>query len=159
MLCFCIFCSSLGKGWGGCHVPPLAPLNPTLRVGVWLLVNLQSLAQNFTNGRYTHDFHENCLIFKTPPPPLSIYAQNFCVPWPWVNNFERTIPTPPPSRYKNNKLWNNNRTVHLNERNQNKNKTKHVTFKLITRSVARFCSQTMVSLKGWLHWLTSESIN
>ena len=38
--------------------------------------------------------------------------------------------------------------MHANERNQgNKNKTKHVTFKLTTCSVVQFSPQTMVSLK------------
>ena len=40
------------------------------------------------------------------------------------------------------------------ERNQNKNKTKHVTFKLTTRSIVRFSPQTM----QWYHWrITSLS--
>ena len=34
----------------------------------------------------------------------------------------RPILIPPPTLF--NKLWNNNRTVHVNKRNQNKNKTK-----------------------------------
>ena len=42
-----------------------------------------------------------------------------------------------------NKLWNSNLTVHVNKRIQNKSKTNHVTFKLITRSIVRFSPQTM----------------
>ena len=43
-----------------------------------------------------------------------------------------------------NKLWNNNRTVHVNEQNQNKKKkTSHVTFKLTTHSMLQFSPQTM----------------
>ena len=39
-----------------------------------------------------------------------------------------------------NKLWNKNRTVHVNKRNQNKSKAKpsNVTFKLISHSIVRF---------------------
>ena len=56
------------------------------------------------------------------------------------------------------KLWNHDRTVHVNERNQNKNKTKHVAFKLITSSIVWFCPQTCNGIiEGWLHWLTSVS--
>ena len=36
-----------------------------------------------------------------------------------------------------NKLWNNNRIVHVNERNQNKTKLRHVTFKLTIRTIVR----------------------
>ena len=52
-----------------------------------------------------------------------------------------------------NKVWNNNHTVHMNERNRNKIKPSHVTFKLNTRSIVRF----RAIIKGWLHCLTSES--
>ena len=46
-----------------------------------------------------------------------------------------------------NKLWNNNRTVHVNERNQTNKQTKksHVTSKLTTRSIVRFSPQA-------IHW-------
>ena len=44
-----------------------------------------------------------------------------------------------------NKLWNNKRTVHANERNQNKNKTKsrHIQIDHATRSIVRFSPQAM----------------
>ena len=47
------------------------------------------------------------------------------------------------------KLWNNNCTVHLNESNQNKNKDKsrHVTFKLTPRCIVQISPQTM----QWYH--------
>ena len=48
-----------------------------------------------------------------------------------------------------NKLWNNNRTVHVNERNKTKTKPSHVTVKLTTRSIVRFNTQTM----QWYYWV------
>ena len=62
---------------------------------------------------------------------------------------------------KVNKFWDNNCTVYVNKRSQNKCKPSHVTFKLTTGSVLRFICQTMQWLayliKGWLNYLTSES--
>ena len=46
-----------------------------------------------------------------------------------------------------NKLWNNNHTVHMNERNRSKMKPCHVTFKMTTRSIVRFSPQT----EQWYH--------
>ena len=47
-----------------------------------------------------------------------------------------------------NKLWNNNRIVHVNKQTQNKNKTKsHVTFKLTSRSIVQFSPQAT----QWCH--------
>ena len=52
------------------------------------------------------------------------------------------------SQLKNvNKLWNNNRTVHVNEPNQTKKKPSHVTFKMTTRHIVRFSLQT----RQWHH--------
>ena len=48
-----------------------------------------------------------------------------------------------------NKLWNNNRTVHVTERNQNKNKTKHVTFKLTTRSIVTWLKMLKNGFTVW----------
>ena len=45
------------------------------------------------------------------------------------------------------KIWNINRTVYVNEQNQNKSKTKHVILKLTTRSIVRLSPQTM----QWYH--------
>ena len=57
------------------------------------------------------------------------------------------------------KLWNNNRTVHVNEWNQNKTKPTNVTFKCTAHSVVWFSPQTMQCIiKVWLHCLTPESI-
>ena len=72
-------------------------------------------------GRYTYDVHENCLIFKTPQPPVHVRPKFFHLPRPWTSNFEQL---PPPTHTLSNKLWNNNLTVHVNKRNQNKIKTK-----------------------------------
>ena len=49
-----------------------------------------------------------------------------------------------------NKLWNSNRAVHLNERNQNKNKPRALLFDLAHKQ----CSGIN---KVWLHCLASES--
>ena len=58
-----------------------------------------------------------------------------------------------------NKLWNNNRNVHVNERNQNKNKTKlshvQIDHALILFDLAhKLCNGI---IKEWLHCLTSDS--
>ena len=47
-----------------------------------------SLTQNKKKhkGGYTYDVHQNCLIFKTPPP-LSIHVQNFSTPLTLDNQF------------------------------------------------------------------------
>ena len=75
-------------------------------------------------GRYTYDVHENCLNFKTYPlfiyqRPKSFHPRD--LGRPILNE-----PPPPSSRPPTlfNTLWNNNRTVHVNEQNQNKTKTK-----------------------------------
>ena len=56
-----------------------------------------------------------------------------------------------------NKLWNNNLTVHVNERNQNKNKaTSRSNWpRVLLFDVAH--KQCNGVIKGWLHCLTSES--
>ena len=46
-----------------------------------------------------------------------------------------------------NKLQNSNHTVHMNKRNQNKNKTKHVIFKFTMHFIVRFSLKTM----QWYH--------
>ena len=50
---------------------------------------------------------------------------------------------------KVNKLWINNRTVHLQEQNQNKNKIKSRLFKLTTGSIVRFNPQSCNSPCGF----------
>ena len=55
---------------------------------VYVLLKVQ-----LSKGQYTYDVHENCLIFMTPHPPLSIYVQNFSTPWHWTSRFKRT-PSP-----------------------------------------------------------------
>ena len=52
-----------------------------------------------------------------------------------------------------NKLWENNCTMHVNERLKNKNKTKHVTFKLMIQPTKK----SNGFIKGWRPCLTSES--
>ena len=78
---------------------------------------------NKDKGRYTYGVHENCLIFKTPQP-LPIYVQNFPTP----DDLGRLILNKPPPPHPNlsscNKLQSNNSTMYVNERNQNKSKTK-----------------------------------
>ena len=67
--------------------------------------------QNLRDNTH-YDVYENCLIFKTPYPHVHLRPKIF---HPSESNSKRT-PHPPLS----NKLWNNNRTEHVNEQNQNK---------------------------------------
>ena len=56
-----------------------------------------------------------------------------------------------------NKLWNNNRTMHMNKIKR-KTKPSHATFELTKGSIVRFShKQCNGIIKGWLHCLTSES--
>ena len=55
-----------------------------------------------------------------------------------------------------NKLWNYNRTVHVNEIKR-KTKPSHITFELTTRSTVRFSYKQCNGIKGWLHCLMAES--
>ena len=59
--------------------------------------------------------------FSDPIASCPSMSKIFPLPWPWTSNFKWT-PTPPTTL--SHKLWNNNCTVHVNKRNQNKNKTK-----------------------------------
>ena len=62
------------------------------------------------------------------PPPLPFYFTRYARDLrPKFSNFfelGHPILKEPPSTPLSKKLWNNNRTVHMNERNQKKNKTK-----------------------------------
>ena len=101
-------------------------------------------------------------VFDFQPPPVSIYATSniFPVPWPWTPNFKWPPASLNPSAINlSNKLWNNNRTMHVNERNQNKSKTKS---RHIQIDHAFYCSiypinNAMVSLKdGLTIWHQSQ---
>ena len=85
---------------------------------VYVLLKVQ-----LSKGQYTYDVHENCLIFMTPHPPLCPSTSKTFPPLD-IGRPDLNEPPPPSSPTLSNKLWNNNRTVYLNERNQNKNKTK-----------------------------------
>ena len=64
-----------------------------------LLVSLQILPYTIVKankGRYTYDVHENCAIFKTPPPPpLSSYVQNSSTLLTLDIQFKHPPPPPP----------------------------------------------------------------
>ena len=102
----------------------------------------QFFNKNSSKGRYTYDVHENCLIFKIPTP-LPFKVQNFSTHLTLDVQCQTKLS---PSTVSN-KLWNSNRTVHVNEWIQNKSKPSHVTFKFTTRSIVRFSPQTM----QWYH--------
>ena len=89
-------------------------------------------------------------IVKTPPPPAHLpvhLRSNFFHPLDLGSPIlDETLPT------LFNKLWNNNRTVHVNKRIQNKSKTKP---RHIQIDHAYHCNGV---IKGWLHCLTPESI-
>ena len=70
-------------------------------------------------GRYTYDVHENYLIFKNLYPLVHLLPKLF---HPLDLGRPVLKETQPPTL--SNKLWNSNRTVHVNKRIQNKNKTK-----------------------------------
>ena len=57
------------------------------------------------------------------------------------------------------KLRNNHRTEHLNEQNQNKNKTKscHIQLDHAFCCSVQPLNNGIVSFKEWLHWLMSQS--
>ena len=61
---------------------------------------------------------ENYLIFKNPTPLVHLHPKYFHPLDLGRPNLNEILPT------LSRKLWNNNRTVHVNERNQNKSKTK-----------------------------------
>ena len=81
------------------------------------------------------------VYFSRPPTPLSIYVQHFSTLLdhgrPFLNEPSLALP---------NKLWNNNRTEHVEKRNQSKNKTKSRHIQLTMRSIVRFSPQTMASV-------------
>ena len=81
------------------------------------------------------------VYFSRPPTPLSIYVQHF----PTLLDLGRPFLSEP-SLALPNKLWNNNRTVHMEKRNQNKTKSRHI--QLTMRSIVRFSPQTMVSVQN-----------
>ena len=78
-------------------------------------------------GWETYDVHENCPIFKTTQPPVHICPKFFL-----SLHLERPISMIP-------HMWTNEIKT--------KPKPGHVTFKLTTRTIVRFSSQTM----QWYH--------
>ena len=70
--------------------------------------------------RYTYNVHENCLIFKTTHPPCPSTSNIFLSRSSATSNFKRHPLRPKPSPA------NNNCTVHVNERNQNKSNSCHI---------------------------------
>ena len=113
---------------------------------------------SFCVGIIHNDIHENCSIFKTPPP-LCIYIQNFSTPLALDSNFARAKLEPNFAQLENvNKPWNNNCTKHVNERNWSKYKTRtsHSNWPcvLLFNLAYKQCNRL---IKGWLHCLTSES--
>ena len=81
---------------------------------------------------YTYAVHENCLIFKTPPPfpfnPVHLRPKFSCS----LDLGHPILNEPCPTVF--NKLSSNNRIVHVDEQNQLKIKPIHATFKLTMRS-------------------------
>ena len=78
--------------------------------------------QLFDNGRYTYGVYENCLIFKKTHPSVHLRPK-FFYPLDHGRPILNELPL-------SNKLCFNNRTVHVNEGNQNKNKTKSRHFQI-----------------------------
>ena len=103
----------------------------------------------------THMTSIKIVYFSRLPTPLSIYIQSFSTPLnlgrPTVNE---TLPT------LSGKLWNNNRTVYVNDRNQNKNKTKsrHIQ---IDRSLLFNLDykQCNAIIKVWVHTRVNRKIS
>ena len=83
----------------------------------------------------THITSVRIVQFSRSATLLSIYFQTFSA----CLDLRRLNLNDPISK----KLWNNNRTVHVNERNQNKTKPTNVTFKCTAHSVVWFSPQTM----------------
>ena len=106
---------------------------------------------------YTYDVHENDLTFKTPHSPCPSTSHIFPPPWPWTSNFKQTPPSS--TTTFSNKLWNNNRTAYVDERNQKKNKTKSRQIRIY---YVFYCSiyhtnNAMVLLKdGFTVWQQSQ---
>ena len=100
-------------------------------------------------GRCTYDVHNNCLIFKTPN---SLVHLRLKFPhWLWTSNFKRN-----PSPFSN-KLWNKNRTVHVNESKQKQNQvTSHSNWPRaqLFDLVHKQCN----GITRWLHCLKPVSI-
>ena len=66
-------------------------------------------------GQYTYKAYENCRTFETPHTPYPTTFKIVSPPCPWRSNSKR-IPHPPsPPATLSNKLWNSNRTMHVNE--------------------------------------------
>ena len=103
----------------------------------------------------THnDVHEPPRAPKSPQPPWPSTSDIFPPPWLWTSNYKRTPSPPPPF----NKLWNNS-AIHVNERNQNKNKSQVVSHSNWPRFLLFDLAHEQCNgiIKGWLHCLSSES--
>ena len=105
--------------------------------GGGLLSSSASSSMKFIKGRYTYNIRENRPIFKISHSPVHLFP-NFFRPL----DLRRSNLNDPISK----KLW-NNRTVHVNERIQNKTKPTNVTFKCTAHSLIWFSPQTM----QWYH--------
>ena len=109
-------------------------------------------------GQYTYDVHENCQIFRTPHPSIHLCSKFFHpldLKRPILN--EPALPTTTTTTISN-KLWNNNRTVHINERNQSKKNqvTSHLNLSRVLL-IDWAHKQYNGIIKGWLHCLTPEA--
>ena len=91
-----------------------------------------------------------------PPPHCPSTSKHFPPPWPWTSNFKQTHLT----LALPNKLWNNSRIVHVEKRNQNKNKTKSHHIQILPRVLLFDLAHKQLNgiIKEWLHSLTPESI-
>ena len=110
--------------------------------------------------RKVSDFQKTLFSVHLPP--------NFLHPLdlgrPILNQLPPPPPPPPPSPSTTlaNKLWNNNRTVHVNEQNQNKNKTtsRHIqidhTFWFFNLANKQY-NGIIINDEAWLHCLTLVS--
>ena len=76
---------------------------------------------SFIQRRYTYDVHKNYLIFKTLHPLVHLRPKSFHPLDLGCPTSNESLPLP---ATLSNRLWNSNRTVHVNERIQNKSKTK-----------------------------------
>ena len=77
---------------------------------------------------------------------------------PWILSNFQDHPSPPHSN--SNKLWNINSTVHVNERNQNKNitKSRHIQIDRVFCCSIQHTNNAMALLKKRLYCLKPESI-
>ena len=92
--------------------------------------------------------------FQDPHPPCSSASESFQSLWPWTSNFKGNLPHPTLC----NKVQNNNCTMHVNERNQNKNETKsrrHIQIDNAFYCYIYFTNNAIVSLNvGFTVWHT-----